>query len=78
MESFIISPMNKKAVFFTLTTCVFVLISGVFMYLHSQAQLEPVEVDEEVMREFDPTLDTSFLENLESRQANQVGIDLVY
>ncbi len=70
--------MSKKVTLILIITGLFIVIAGGFEFMHMRADIEPVEVDSEVLKSFDPTLNTNFADDLKVRQENESGPDLGY
>jgi hypothetical protein len=70
--------MSKKTIILLSVTGVFVVVAALFEFMHRTADLEPVKVEAAVLEPFDPSLDSSFVGELEERVKNTTGLDLVY
>lgn len=59
-------------------TIAFLVVVGLLQFLHMQAETTPVALPPDQLLPFDPSLRTDFFDDLQTRQANQLGSELGY
>ncbi|PIZ48258.1 hypothetical protein COY32_00255 [candidate division WWE3 bacterium CG_4_10_14_0_2_um_filter_41_14] len=70
--------MNRQTTVTIVISVVFVLIIGVFEFIHWQVETVPSVVDPTYLQTFDVDLPQQFVDDLKSREGHEVGPDLEY
>ncbi len=67
-----------KKIIFAIITTIFLVAAGIFTYLHIRSDIKPLSIEASITATFNPTVDTSFIEALKTRESELPISDLTY